>query len=266
MPKTCAFPCNLVPMNGDEKKGKPFLDLPQVTLVCITGVNYPASIFALNRSMRKIKFADVLLIGAQRPNKISPGIRFEKAHRTKLDSIDEYSKYCIYSLWRHIRTPHVLIVQADGYVLHPEAWRDNFLEFDYIGAPWRISETSYIDPFNNHIRVGNGGFSLRSKKLLEVASKKDVPWEVNTGDFYKHMNLKLYSEDGNICVHNRHIFEASGCRFAPLEVAIKFSIEQPVAEFEGFETFGFHKSIPNLQIWVREKVAWLVFRLFGRYD
>lgn len=253
-------------MNHLKKKSEPIFGLPQVTLVCITGVNYTASMFALHRSMKKIKFADVILIGHQRPKKLPSGIRFEKAFDSKLDSIDEYSKYCIYSLWRHIETPYALIVQADGYVLNPEAWDDQFLEFDYVGAPWRISDTSYIDPFSNHIRVGNGGFSLRSLKLLKVPLDKDVPWEVNSGDFYQHMNLGLYSEDGNVCVHNRHIFESAGCIYATLEVAIKFSIEQRVSEYDGSKTFGFHKSFPNLQTRIRERLSLLAFMIRGGYE
>jgi hypothetical protein len=53
------------------------------------------------------------------------------------------------------------------------------------------------------------------------------------------MNAGLYNEDGNICVHNRHIFEANGCKFAPVEVASKFSREETLPDSEK-ETFGFH--------------------------
>lgn len=151
----------------------------------------------------------------------------------------------IYDLWRHVTTDFCLIVQADGYVLNPQLWTDDFLNYDYIGAPWRLRKDAYIDPFGNQIRVGNGGFSLRSKKLLAVPNTHDIPWDVNSSDFYKHMDVGLFSEDGNICVHNRHIFEAAGCVWAPLEIAIRFSKEQRIAEKQPGKTFGFHKKIPN---------------------
>ena len=133
----------------------------------------------------------------------------------------------------------------DGFVINPEKWDPFWLEFDYIGAPWEYSENSYIDPWGNHVRVGNGGFSLRSKKLLEVPLRAKVPWDINWGDFYKHMNAGLASEDGNICVHNRHIYEVLGCKFAPVNVAARFSHERPTPETKGITPFGFHYFLPE---------------------
>jgi len=233
------------------------LVLPTVTLVCVTGINYKASIFALRRSSRRIEFAENLLIGSGYKGRVPSGIKYIEATDSKLDSIESYSEYCIYKLWAHIKTSHILLVQADGYVLNPSAWNPQNLKFDYIGAPWEYSETAYMDPFGNHQRVGNGGFSLRSLKLLKVPNDFEVPWEVNTGDFYKHMNAGLYSEDGNICVHNRHIYESAGCSFAPLEIALSFSKEKQVTEFDGRLTFGFHKKLPRLIDHLKEKTAWI---------
>jgi hypothetical protein len=237
------------------------LSLPAVTLVCVTGVNYLSAQFALKRSMRKIDFAKVLLVGYEYPQKLVDGIEFQQANNSKLDSINEYSRYCIYELWSHIETDYVLLIQADGYVIHPMKWEKVFESYDYIGAPWVISDKSYIDPFGNHIRVGNGGFSFRSLKLLKVPQMIDVPWEVNEGLFYKHMNYKLYSEDGNVCVHNRHIYESAGCRFAPLDIAMRFSIEQKVPEYTGQLTFGFHKRYPDMRTRITERVHWYLFKM-----
>ena len=65
-------------------------------------------------------------------------------------------------LKKYIDTDFCLIIQGDGFVIHPENWTDEFLKYDYIGAPWRnLAHYSFI-------RVGNGGFSLRSKKLLKI--------------------------------------------------------------------------------------------------
>ena len=90
---------------------------------------------------------------------------------------------------------------------------------------------------------------MRSKKLLEVPNNHEVVFEVNVGDFYKHMNANIYNEDGNICVHNRHIYEKAGCKFAPVSVAAKFSHENPCAETEGVKPFGFHKHIQHAVKW-----------------
>jgi hypothetical protein len=80
--------------------------------------------------------------------------------------------------------------------------------------------------------------------LLDVPKHAHIQFDVNWGDFYKHMNVGFTSEDGNICVHNRHIYEALGCKIAPIEVAARFSHERPLPETQGITPFGFHYFLP----------------------
>ena len=162
----------------------------------------------------------------------------------KISSIDDFNHYMIFDLHKHVETSHCITIHDDGFIIIPEKWDPIWLEYDYIGAPWEYSENSYIDPWGNHIRVGNGGFSLRSKKLLEVPLNANVPFDVNWGNFYKHMGVTLQSEDGNICVHNRHIYEVLGCKFAPVNMAARFSHERPTPETKGITPFGFHYFLP----------------------
>lgn len=220
------------------------LSLDNVTLVTVTGVNYQDALFALWASQIGVEFHSSKLIGG--PGAPSSGEFFvsERAVDSNLDSIDAYSHYLIYDLWRHIESEYALVVQGDGFILNPRHWTNDFLNFDYVGAPWPLSRSSYIDPFGRSQRVGNGGFSLRSKRLLQLPKSTHVPFDVNKGDFYRHQGAGLFSEDGNICVHNRHIYESGGCRFAPMSLALKFSLETrlPSRLFRG--TFGFHKKPP----------------------
>lgn len=81
----------------------------------------------------------------------------------------------IKELNKYIETSYVLIIQYDGFILNPDAWTDEFLEYDYIGAPWW-----YTDDCN----VGNGGFSLRSKKLLEILANDDSILETHPEDHH----------------------------------------------------------------------------------
>ena len=217
----------------------------QVTLVCVTGVNIVKALYGLMVSASRIKFDFIVLVTPKLPRARFRHFSIEKPIGSDLDSLDEYSKYILYNLYHHINTEFCLVVQADGYVLNGELWREEFREFDYIGAPWPIAADKYIDPFGQHQRVGNGGFSLRSKKLLLVPQRIRVPWEVNEGSFYRHFNQNSYSEDGNICVHNRHLFEKAGCKFAPLNIAMVFSRELDLQDFKFGPTFGFHKYRPD---------------------
>ena len=135
----------------------------------------------------------------------------------KLASLDDYSRFVLKSLAQHIATPYALVVQWDGYVVDAAAWSDDFRQFDYIGAPWAW----YADGMT----VGNGGFSLRSRKLIEATAADGFEFVAGT------------PEDHQVCrVHRRALGEA-GVRFAPELVAAAFSYERSLP---ARSTFGFH--------------------------
>lgn len=187
------------------------LELPNVTLCCVSCTKYEESIAALQYSMIGIKYAAVKFITDK-----DITIENTEVHRIKrLKTIEEYSKFIFKKLNKYFTTKFVLIVQWDGYVLNPDAWTDDFLNYDYIGAKWW-----YRDGAN----VGNGGFSLRSKKLTKLLQNDD--------------NLiALSPEDHHICRTYRPYLESKGIKFAPEEVADMFSFEtqKPFGP-----TFGFH--------------------------
>jgi tetratricopeptide (TPR) repeat protein len=132
------------------------LDLPGVTLCCVDTANHALAARALRRSAIGIRFARSLFITDRRVDE--PGIEVRTI--APLASRDDYSRFVLASLLDHVDTPHVLLVQWDGYALNPAAWRGDFLDCDYIGAKWFWAPEGQ--------RVGNGGFSLRSRRLLEA--------------------------------------------------------------------------------------------------
>jgi len=206
------------------------LKLPNVTLVAVTSIKLPETIRAITESTKGIEFGAVKLI----VGKDAPGIIYPKTVIDyEFDSLDAYSKFIVYNLHEFIDTEFALIIQYDGYIKNHEAWRDEFLDNDYIGAPWSLPSDSfsYRDAFGNIVRVGNGGFSLRSKKLLELPTNLSMPWEPFHG---------YYNEDGFFTCKNRHIFLENGFKYAPIEVAKYFSIEKDIPENQGITTFGFH--------------------------
>lgn len=74
---------------------------------------------------------------------------------------------CLTKLHTRFDTEYVLIIQNDGFPLRSGIER--FVgSFDYVGAPW-IKHLSYFDlfPYPKYA-VGNGGFSLRSKRLCQA--------------------------------------------------------------------------------------------------
>ena len=212
--------------------------IPEVTLLILADITIPEATYAINYSCKDIEWGAAKFLGSKgRPEGLREEVTYEETY--PIQNINDFNYYCIYNLGNHVETSHALLIHPDGYVIRPWLWDNAWLEYDYIGAPWRDDPNAFLDPWGRNQRVGNGGFSLRSKRLLDVPKNVEVPWEVNEGDFYKHMNAGLYNEDGNICVHNKHIFEAQGCKYAPVEVASKFSREDFLPDSEQ-ETFGFH--------------------------
>lgn len=171
---------------------------------------------ALSQCLRGLQFADVLFFGCQ---PLHMGERFIRI--ANLDSVDAYSEFVFKCLWPFVETDHLLVVQWDGFVANPSVWRDEFLDYDYIGAPWAWAP----DRFN----VGNGGFSLRSRKLLEACRAPSIR---------RHPEVVFGgAEDIVIGRIYRQQFEQLGLRYAPLEMAQAFSYET------GAPTqppFGFH--------------------------
>lgn len=135
------------------------------------------------------------------------------------DGKESYDRLMSIELIQHFSTNHVLVIQLDGYMTNPEAWSDEFLWWDYIGAPWPA--------WLNRNRVGNGGFSLRSRRLHEFLATQR--WEWFPDDVF------ISSACGRLIVE-------AGVQFAPLEVAAQFSRELPIEETHLVPpvTLGFH--------------------------
>lgn len=140
---------------------------------------------------------------------------------------------------RYIKGDFCLNVQHDSTIIDNSKWSDKFLDFDYIGAPWPMEIIQASDMVAGRIEeipnvVGNGGFSLRSRKFVEESAK--LGWE--------HKN-----EDLNICVFNYQRMIDAGIKFAPPELAVMFSKEHPTPYHRGgffrsqlwtYDSFGFH--------------------------
>lgn len=147
----------------------------------------------------------------------------------------EYSMFILEKLGWWFRTKHCLLVQWDGFVINPAAWTDEFLEYDYIGAPWKHSLGIKSYPQHPMVTkdniVGNGGFSLRSSKLCyHVAEKYNELYDPCISDDI------FYPEDNFICLSQRDWLIGKGMKFAPVEVAERFSVENEL--YKG--SLGFH--------------------------
>lgn len=150
-----------------------------------------------------------------------------------------YSDMCVHFLNHLCDTSHMLIWQWDGFIINPDLWKNDFLRWDYIGAPlggawlyfarcmktiWPDWKNPYDVPGQTESIVGNGGFSLRSKKFL-VAT-----------DSLKRTGLTCDAEDLYLCVERRWELEEKGLKFCPAKEASEFSVDGGGLH----QSFGFH--------------------------
>lgn len=142
-----------------------------------------------------------------------PGIMVIRSPR--LGSAAAYSDFLLSGLVDHVDTSHCLIVQWDGHVIDPKRWRSAFMDHDYIGASW--------PQFTDGHDVGNGGFSLRSRRLMQLCK---------SANFHP-----FHPEDMAIGRWNRRWLEDRGMCFAPRELADAFSAERAG---DPQRSFGYH--------------------------
>jgi hypothetical protein len=207
------------------------LKLENITLIALTSVKLDKTIKALLHSCQGIEFGAVKLVSHEKPDNLPDSIQHELC--PKMSNIDEWNYAAIYELPKHVDTEFCILIHDDGFVVNPDSWSPEFLEYDYIGAPWPLpnDDFSFRDINGELIRVGNS-VSLRSKKLLDLAVNLPLEWK----SFHGYFN-----EDGFICVNNRHIYKEHGCKFAYMDVAKYFSHETMIPEIQGIKPFAFHR-------------------------
>ncbi len=195
-------------------------NLHQVTLCAADSRYVPLTMLALRGSAMACRFGDAVLFTDSACD--TPGSRpFRVHHIPPLASRDAYSAFMLYGLAGKIATSHALVMQWDGWVTDSAAWDPAFLDWDYIGAPW-----PGLDVAGAGREVGNGGFSLRSRRLLDVLAGPGFAPAPGV------------AEDVLICRIWRGTLEREhGIRFAPPDVAARFSYERVPPSGP---TFGFH--------------------------
>jgi hypothetical protein len=192
------------------------LQLKNITLLSYNCVNPIQSVKALLYSSRKIDFARIVLVSNKKPDNLPSHIEFVKTDlKTHLDG----SKFTYTELPSIIKTDYYIGIHDDGFIINPHLWTDEFLKYDYIGAPWKWE--------GRRNRVGNGGFVLKSNKFIQLT---------------KNLKFLNVCDDGELTNMYYDYFVENGCKYAPVHVAMKFSLESkiPECDFDLNKSFGFH--------------------------
>ena len=117
-----------------------------------------------------------------------------KLIRYDLDNIDQNSYSSLLSeksFWDRLIGEKILIFQEDSCIFKCNI--DDFMEWDYVGAPWALQQNT------NKLLVGNGGLSLRTKSvMLKTISRigiKNTSYNSSTVEFMRKRELTVPPED-----------------------------------------------------------------------
>lgn len=186
--------------------------IPNLTVICVAGNKYGESIASLFRAKREIEAAAFVFLTNN--NLKITGI--DCINVGGLKTWSEYNRFIIKNLRDYFTTDYCLLVQWDGLVLDGSLWSEDFLKYDYIGAAWLNGE------------CGNGGFSARSKKLMDIVADDDF---IDITE----------PEDVSLCtLYKKYLQEKYDITYAPKEVCDRFSFELNEPLFKTFGRHAFH--------------------------
>lgn len=135
------------------------LQLPDVSLCIIDCMDVNRAIKVLEHCKTKVDFGAVKLF-SHIPTEYPDRVRIKP-----LNTLIAYSIFMLTKFYSYIDTSHIIIVQRDGWILNPESFNPDWMQLDFIGPL-----------FMQNDKVGSGGCSLRSRKIMEEVSKTLPEW------------------------------------------------------------------------------------------
>ena len=188
--------------------------------------------------MRNFEFDEVIVF----TDKTEYWSKYRTCSVNRIQSIEDYNILILKVVPFYVNTEFFIVAQFDGFILNGAAFTSEFYNYDYIGAPWPIAAYP-------HFRVGNGGFSWRSRKLaLAAASLADFRLPPESEDAFIGRVLRIALEDR---------FQ---CQFPGEEIASCFSFEMLLPSGP---VFGFH-GLMHLPIVYSNNLPYLIENLPSR--
>lgn len=217
------------------REAVPKIELPNVTLLCGDCVHIEFAIPAIERCKALCNFGAVKLLTSM------PTDYEHRVEIMPLNSLSAYSTFMLKYAYQYVDTSHFLVAQHDGWILNPEAWDPAWLELDYIGP-------LFIHAHETGPRsVGSGGFSLRSKRLMQHVAGMLPPWDGTEATVKAAIAAATCYEDGYIAQVARPTLEAAGFKFGTPEQASRFAQggnNDPA--YHVARPFGFHGLWSNI--------------------
>ena len=169
-------------------------------------------------------------------NNINENIQIIDSEIEKFDQNSYNNLFLSKDFWNKIDAEHILIYQQDAIIFRKGI--DEFLEYDYIGAPWPSGSD------DNIIGVGNGGFSFRKKSAMLRCLETISPSKLKLGETTrKYIELHSLDNPPEDVYYSKTMLDFHIGKVADRETANKFSQERIFSE----NPFGGH------QYWIADK-------------
>jgi len=239
-----------------------------ITLVNVGNAHHELMSFSINKTLNSVPYINSVSLVSNK--NVNIGSNYDLYKISDDFNLLDYCDFCIKGMNSVINTEFVLINQYDGIATNPEAWTDEFLEYDYVGSlshvdhpPVQASLKSsgfYEEYENTNWFTCGGGLSLRSKKLLTILAEDDRIKMINYKNGY---DIPFISEDLVITLINREYLEKEhGIRFAPVELGMKFCAEVATGYTNALGFHGWH----NAPLYLTEEECLFFFKLLKKPD
>lgn len=135
------------------------------------------------------------------------------------DGLYTYSTFILFDLYNQLKRyninySHIILYQSDGFPTNIDKWTDKFLQYDFIG----VQNIETMDM--------NGGFSLRSKRLLKRSS--------DLFEIEKYKEFMYEHGHGNEdIIYNRFGYIK---KYPPWDITQQFASSEPSSNSFGFHT------------------------------
>jgi hypothetical protein len=190
------------------------LHLPNVTLFVTAGPDLELTLESFERCLKTVDFGGKIFFSEGPKEKIPYYLDYVVPIQPT-GSAQNSGIHYFRTLPEMLKTSHILTVDWDAGIVDPDCWTDEFLEYDYIGARWPWLPTGK--------NIGNSGFCLMSKKLMETVARFDL----------KSDGIM----DADIGQKWRPNLEMAGFKFPSEALADRFAYERAVPNAP---TFGYH--------------------------
>lgn len=213
---------------------------PKVEMVLIEFNEYPHIEFIIryNMSILENKCKYTVVCGNKNYNMIKKfkinNLNIIKKPVDNLD-VDEYNLMLSdKNFWEDFSCDHILICNSKTLVFSNNI--DDFIKFDYIGAPW-------LKPKNQKFFQGDGNFSLRNrKKIINICEKyniKEMPDNLKPLNIMNKMNLRVCPED---VYFMQYLLKECDVNLPKFDDCINFSLENFVNKKRPFGGHNFFKN------------------------